>query len=91
MRKQTWIVNILLIAAAVALTIKVRGDWIRANQRYSKLSAATAPKPGALPVGPMNATLNTPAGDTIVQGNLFTPDRNNTKVLRSAGHYCQSV
>ena len=35
MRKQTWIINLLLIAAAVALTLRLRGDWTRALARYN--------------------------------------------------------
>ena len=82
MRKQTWIVNLLLIAAAAGLAVKLRGDWILANQRYGKLNAAVAPKPGATPPpGPSNAAVNLSASDAmsnvIVQNNLFAPDRNN--------------
>ena len=82
MRKQTWIVNVLLIAAAAGLAVKLRGDWILANQRYGQLSATVAPKRGATPLGGSNPALNLPAAEArsnaIVQNNLFSPDRNNS-------------
>ncbi len=80
MRKQTWIVNLLLIAAAGALSMKLRADWMLANQRYATLAVPVAAKPGTpLQVnGPASGGPAVPGvADSIVQGNLFSPDRNN--------------
>jgi len=78
MRKQTWIVNVLLLAAAAALTVKVRGDWLRANHRYAALAAPA--KPGTTPSAgvPGLSTVPPGAAETIVASNLFNAERNNT-------------
>lgn len=82
MRKQAWIINVLLIAAAAGVAVKLRGDWTLANQRYEKLNTRVSPKAPAasssLPAATSVASPgNSPMNDAIVQNNLFTPDRNN--------------
>jgi hypothetical protein len=81
MRRQKWIINLVLLALAAMLVVKLRGDWMLANQRYATIKpqvkpVAVAPNiaaPGGLSANPATISM----ADAIVQNNLFSPDRNN--------------
>jgi hypothetical protein len=79
MPKQSWIVNLVLLAAVAGLAMKLRGDWLRANTRYGRLAPAAAATPA--PQAGMAATPSVTGAELIVANNLFSPDRNNTVVL----------
>jgi hypothetical protein len=77
MRKQTWVVNVLLLALAAGLGVRLRGDWIRGAQRQQGLYGPA--KSTGLPAGAFPGAVVPPVASTesIVQNNVFSPDRNN--------------
>ncbi len=78
MRKQKWIINVVLLAVAVVLGLKLRGDWVRTTQQQKASDAfekAAAPAAGA----PNWAAGPVPGAELIAQNNLFSPDRNNVQ------------
>jgi hypothetical protein len=79
MRKQSWIINVVLIALAVVLGMKLRADWQRTNARQNAADAVDKP-----PAAPAASTLNAapaavPGTELIAQNNLFSADRNNVQ------------
>jgi hypothetical protein len=77
MRKQTWVVNVLLLVVAAALGAKLRGDWIRGAQRQRALDAPVKSTGLAAEAFPGANVPLVPGTELIVQNNLFSPDRNN--------------
>ena len=79
MRKQNWIINVVLLALAVVLVMKLRGDWTRTNQqrKVADVSDKAAATPTA--TAPNAAVALIPGAELIAQNNLFSPDRNNVQ------------
>ncbi len=51
MKRQMLVINIVLLAAAVGMAVKLRADWRRANQRYRVVAAFSTPAPGPSETG----------------------------------------
>jgi hypothetical protein len=79
MRKQNWIVNVVLLALAVALAMKLRGDWVRTAQQRKAADAFEQHGLTSAPTAPNMAPAQIPGADLITQNNLFSPDRNNVQ------------
>jgi hypothetical protein len=79
MRKQSWIVNVVLLALAAILGMKLRGDWVRTIEQHKASDAfeKSAATPGA--AAPNAAAPPIPGAESIAQNNLFSPDRNNVQ------------
>jgi hypothetical protein len=79
MRKQNWIINVGLLALAVVLGIKLRGDWMGTKQQQKAVDAYE--KSGATPTAtaPNAAIASVPGADLITSNNLFSPDRNDVQ------------
>jgi len=78
MRRQSWIISLLLLAVAVGLSWKLRADWLRGNQRYANLSGASAQSRASVPATLPGQPVTVSGAELIVQNNLFSIDRNNT-------------
>jgi hypothetical protein len=79
MRKQSWIINVVLLALAVVLGLKLRGDWMNTKQQQKAVDASekAAATPGA--TAPNAASAAVPGAELIASNNLFSPDRNNVQ------------
>jgi len=78
MRKQNWIINVVLLALAAVLGMKLRGDWVRTTQQQKAADAFA--KSAAPPASAPNAAVApVPGAELIAQNNLFSPDRNNVQ------------
>jgi hypothetical protein len=79
MRKQSWIINVVLLGLAVILGMKLRGDWMRTAQQQKAADAfeKAAATPAASAINAAIAPI--PGAELIVQNNLFSSDRNNVQ------------
>jgi hypothetical protein len=79
MRKQKWIINVVLLALAVVLGLKLRGDWTRTNQERKTAEALDGAAATSAAAAPNTAVAPVPGAELIAQNNLFSPDRNNVQ------------
>ncbi|GEM_PF-6552375 len=79
MRKQSWIINLVLVALAVVLAMKLRADWQRTNARQSAADAIDKSPAAAGAAAPNSAPAAIPGAELIAQNNLFSTDRNNVQ------------